>query len=71
MTGALVVRRTYADYEDFWEPFTAGVGPGGAYCVSLEPDQQQAVREECFPQLGSPVGAFQLTAQAWLVRGTV
>ena len=26
-TDALVVERTYADFDDYWEPFTFGVGP--------------------------------------------
>jgi ubiquinone/menaquinone biosynthesis C-methylase UbiE len=69
-TGELVVWRSYADFDDFWEPFTFGVGPGGAYCVSLDPPQREALREECFRQLGSPTGPLDLTARAWLVRGT-
>ena len=69
-TGELVVERSYADFDDFWEPFTFGVGPGGAYCVSLDPPQREALREECFRQLGSPAGPLDLTARAWLVRGT-
>jgi ubiquinone/menaquinone biosynthesis C-methylase UbiE len=69
-TGELVVRRSYADFDDFWEPFTFGVGPGGSYCVSLDPPQREALREECFRLLGSPVGTLELTARAWLVRGS-
>ena len=69
-TDELVVARTYADFDDFWEPFTLGVGPGGSYCVSLEPDRRAAVREECFQQLGSPTGEIPMTARAWFVRGS-
>ena len=69
-TGELVVQRSYASFDDFWEPFTFGVGPGGAYCVSLDPAACEALREECFRQLGSPAGPLDLTARAWLVRGT-
>ena len=69
-TGELVVARSYASFDDFWEPFTFGVGPGGAYCVSLDPPSRTALREECFRQLGSPDGPLDLTARAWLVRGT-
>ena len=66
-TGELIVRRSYADYNDFWEPFTLGVGPGGSYCVSLDPLQREALRAECFRQLGSPSGPLDLTARAWFV----
>ena len=69
-TGELVVRRSYVDYDDFWEPFTLGVGPGGSYCASLDPSHREALRGECFRQLGSPAGPLDLTARAWLVRGS-
>jgi hypothetical protein len=29
-TGPLVVKTTYADFDNFSEPLTLGVGPGGA-----------------------------------------
>jgi len=69
-TDAIVVERTYASFEDYWEPFTFGVGPGGSYCVSLDPEQREAVRQECFRRLGEPSGPITMTARAWLVRGT-
>jgi SAM-dependent methyltransferase len=70
-TQALVVSAAYDDFEDYWAPFTTGLAPTGAYCVSLEPPQQAALRDACFRRLGSPAGAFMLTARAWLVRGGV
>lgn len=68
-TGEIVVQRSYSSFDDFWEPFTFGVGPGGAYCVSLDPPAREVLREECMRQLGSPAGPLDLTARAWLVRG--
>lgn len=70
-TDALVVERTYADFDDYWEPFTFGVGPGGAYCTSLDADRRDAVRRECFRLLDEPAGPFTLTARAWFVCGNV
>ena len=67
--GSLIVQRTYADFEDLWEPFTFGVGPGGAYCVSLDAERREALRRECFRLLGEPTGELTLDARAWLVRG--
>ena len=58
-TGALGVERAYADFDDFWEPFTFGVGPGGTYCVSLDPEQRDSLRLECFRRLGEPTGAIR------------
>ena len=66
---ALVVEVSYRDFDDYWEPFTGGVGPGGAYCVSLDPDRRAALREECRRRLGDPDGAFTLSAKAWAVKG--
>jgi SAM-dependent methyltransferase len=70
-TGDLVVERTFDDFDELWQPFTLGVGPGGAYTVSLDHERQDALRDELFRRLGSPSQPFTLTARAWLVRGTV
>ncbi len=70
-TDALVVEASYRDFDDFWEPFTGGVGPAGAYCLSLDPDRRAALREECRQRLGDPDGAFTLSATAWAVKGRV
>jgi SAM-dependent methyltransferase len=66
---ALVVETSYLDFDDFWEPFTGGVGPAGVYVSSLDPDRRAALREECRRRLGEPVGAFTLSAKAWAVKG--
>jgi hypothetical protein len=66
---SLVVEVSYTDFDDFWEPFTAGVGPAGAYTVSLDPDRREALRQECRRRLGDPDGAFTLSAKAWAVKG--
>lgn len=68
-TDTLVVEASYRDFDDFWEPFTGGVGPAGAYCLSLDPDRRAALREECRRRLGDPDGAFTLSATAWAVKG--
>jgi SAM-dependent methyltransferase len=65
----LDVSVTYRDFNDFWDPFTAGVGPTGAYCVSLDPAAQDALREECRRRLGNPESPFELPARAWALRG--
>jgi SAM-dependent methyltransferase len=65
----LVVEVSYRDFDDYWEPFTGGVGPAGAYCLSLDPDGRAALREECRRRLGDPHGSFTLSATAWAVKG--
>jgi len=68
-SGALVVSAEYEDFEDYWSPFPAGVAPSGAYCASLAPDRQEALKEAAFRRLRSPAGPFTLTARAWYARG--
>ena len=65
----LLVETPYRDFDDFWNPFTGGVGPAGAYTASLEPDRRDALREECRRRLGDPDGPFTLSAMAWAVKG--
>ena len=69
-TSALDVQADYADFDDLWTPFLAGIGPAGAYTASLEPDGQTALRAQLRKELDDPVGPFTLTARAWGVRGT-
>jgi SAM-dependent methyltransferase len=70
-TAALVVEAEYADFDDYWSPFPAGIAPSGAYCASLGDEARAALREACFRRLGSPRGSFSLSARAWLVSGGV
>ena len=71
VTGELVVAADYTDFADYWSPFPAGIAPSGAYCVSLDPERREALRQACFRRLGSPTGAFRLSARAWFVRGEI
>lgn len=66
--GELEAHADYADFDDFWEPFTFAVGPAGEYLASLPTDQQARLREAC--KTAVPAGPFSLTARAWYARGT-
>jgi SAM-dependent methyltransferase len=61
--GTLTVRVRQASFEQWWEPFTLGVGPAGAYLASLPPDGQAALREQCRRLL--PAGPIEISATAW------
>jgi hypothetical protein len=37
----------HATFEDWWEPFTLGVGPAGMYLMSLDTASQTELRERC------------------------
>jgi SAM-dependent methyltransferase len=67
--GEIVVSADYSDFEDLWEPFTAGVGPAGAYAASLAPDRQEALKAHYRRRLPAPDGPFSLTARAWYAIG--
>jgi SAM-dependent methyltransferase len=61
--STLTVRVRQASFEQWWEPFTLGVGPAGAYLAALPPDGQAALREQCRRLL--PDGPFDISATAW------
>ena len=58
---------THPTFESWWEPFTQGVGPAGAYVAGLDPDRREALRRACLARLGE--GPFVIPARAWAVRG--
>jgi SAM-dependent methyltransferase len=68
-SGALEVRLEQPDFETWWQPFTEGVGPAGAYLARLDPTARDALREACREML--PAGPFALEARAWAARGVV
>jgi SAM-dependent methyltransferase len=61
----LTVRALYDSFEQWWEPFTLGVGPAGTYVASSTPDRQVELREQCRRLL--PAGAFEIRATVWAV----
>ncbi len=63
----LAVDVEHPSFEEWWEPFTGGVGPAGSYVVSLDAEQQAMLRETCRSLL--PAGSFTSTARAWAARG--
>ena len=50
----------------WWEPFTLGVGPAGAYVASLDDSGRERLRERCAERL--PTAPFTIDASAWTVR---
>lgn len=60
----LSVSSTYADFDELWNGFLAGVGPAGAYCVSLDDAGRAALRAALYARLGEPSGTIALNAVA-------
>jgi SAM-dependent methyltransferase len=67
--GELTVTVEYEDFDDLWAPFPTGIGPAGAFCASLGPERQQALRASLSRRLGDPEGPFELSARAWYALG--
>jgi SAM-dependent methyltransferase len=63
----LTVRARYGSFDQWWEPFTLGVGPAGAYVASLSPADRAALRDQCRRLL--PAAPAEVTATAWAVTG--
>jgi SAM-dependent methyltransferase len=61
----LTVDVTFATFEEWWEPFTFGVGPAGAYVARLDDKGREALRGACHARL--PDEPFTLSATAWCV----
>jgi SAM-dependent methyltransferase len=65
--GTLCVRVEHRSFEEWWQPYTLGVGPAGAHVAALDDEQRAKLRDRCAEML--PAGSFSTTAIAWAVRG--
>jgi SAM-dependent methyltransferase len=66
-SSVLSADREHASFDEWWQPFTEGVGPAGVYVAGLSPDRRAALRERCRSAL--PDGPFTVVARAWAARG--
>jgi hypothetical protein len=57
-----------ASFEEWWQPFTLGVGPAGAYAKTLDDASRARLRERCRELLAGP--PITVSAVAWAARGT-
>ena len=53
-------------FEDWWEPYTLGVGPAGDYVTGLDESGRARLRELCQERL--PEAPFEVRACAWAAR---
>jgi len=65
--GALSVTVEHQTFEEWWEPFTLGVGPAGSYAAGLPADRRAKLRELCRLRLRDE--PFHVVARAWAARG--
>ena len=65
--SALSASVEHASFDEWWEPYTRGVGPAGVYVAGLDAERQADLRERCRALL--PEGPLVVNALAWAARG--
>jgi hypothetical protein len=61
--SVLTVRVRHETFEDWWEPYTFGVGPAGDHVAALDELGRAALRDRCRELLGP--APFEVVGQAW------
>jgi ubiquinone/menaquinone biosynthesis C-methylase UbiE len=65
----LTVRVDFPSFDDWWTPFTLGVGPAGAHVATLNRAKRETLKMTCATVL--PEGSFSIDASAWAATGRV
>ena len=68
-SGELAVEVRHASFEDWWEPYTFGIGPAGAYVAALSPGDRKRLEHRCRDLLPEP--PFTTRAVAHAARAVV
>lgn len=64
---SIAVSVVHPTFEEWWEPYTFGVGPAGDHVRRLDPAARAHLESVARERLGS--GPFTVTATAWAARG--
>jgi SAM-dependent methyltransferase len=67
--GSVAVTVEHSTFDEWWEPFTLGVGPAGVYTASLSREMRERLEETCRDL--HPSAPFTVRATAWAARGRV
>ncbi|WP_396897898.1 class I SAM-dependent methyltransferase [Mycolicibacterium sp.] len=67
--AAISVDVQHPTFDEWWEPFTFGIGPAGDYVRQLDDAARTRLESVARERLGN--GPFTVTATAWAARGTV
>lgn len=69
--AALDIATVFKDFDDYWRPFTLGAGPAPGYCMSVDDDARQRLKEKLSDSLPRTAdGAIALNARAWMITAT-
>ncbi|CAN5233565.1 class I SAM-dependent methyltransferase [soil metagenome] len=66
-SGELTVSVEFSTFDEWWEPFTLGVGPAGAHVASLSATERRRLAEHARELIG--MVPFTIDATAWTVVG--
>jgi SAM-dependent methyltransferase len=67
--GEVSIDIDHATFAEWWEPFTHGVGPVGAFVQGLDEEQRAALVDELRGSLGDPPSG--ISAVVWAAKGRV
>lgn len=67
--GSLTVSLAFTTFDQWWDPFTLGVGPAGEFAASLSAADRERLRGWC--QEALPPAPFTVEALAWSARARV
>jgi SAM-dependent methyltransferase len=65
-SSVLTVSVPFATFDDWWEPYTMGVGPAGDHVAKLGDAAREDLQAACARLL--PAAPFEIAASAWTVR---
>lgn len=69
---AIEIATVFRDFDDYWHPFTLGAGPAPGYCVSLNPERRQRLKDSLHANLPRNAdGSIPLMARAWAIKAHV
>lgn len=63
----LVYEVEHSSFEEWWEPYTLGVGPAGRYVAERPPEDRERIEAAARRQVGK--GPFTLDLRVWAARG--
>src|SRR3954451_3121018 len=63
----LTIEVAFDGFDEWWEPFTLGVGPAGVHLAHLDDAQRAELKAKCAALL--PDGPFAIEAVAWAATG--
>jgi hypothetical protein len=64
-SSRLTTTVSFAGFDDWWDPYTLGVGPAGEYVRQLDERHRDVLRARCRELL--PEAPFELAVSAWCV----